>query len=52
MVPFVTDEYSNDMTKFHSGQRAKDLISHLNMAEISALAPIPLKEIDKAIEGT
>ena len=37
---------------YHSGERARDLISHLNMAEISALAPIPLKEIDKAIEGT
>lgn len=34
---------------YHSGERAKDLISHLDMAEIKASAPVPLEEIDKAI---
>ena len=34
---------------YHSGERAKDLISHLDMAEIRASAPIPLGEIDRAV---
>ncbi len=29
---------------YHSGERAKDLISHLDMADIRASAPIPLGE--------
>ena len=33
---------------YHSGERAKDLISHLDMAEIRASAPVPLGEIDRA----
>lgn len=33
----------------HSVKRAKDLISHLDMAEIRASAPIPLGEIDRAV---
>ncbi len=37
---------------YHSGERAKDLISHLNMAKIRASAPIPLEEIDKTIKTT
>ncbi|WP_322154986.1 hypothetical protein [Paratractidigestivibacter sp.] len=36
---------------YHSGERAKNLISHLDMAEIKASAPVPLEEIDKAIES-
>ena len=36
---------------YHSGERAKDLISHLDMAEIRALAPVPLKEIDESLES-
>ena len=35
---------------YHSGERAKDLISHLDMTGIRASAPIPLEEIDKAVE--
>lgn len=34
---------------YHSGERAKDLISHLDMAEIRASAPVPLGEIDRAV---
>ena len=34
---------------YHSGERAKDLISHLDIAEIRASAPIPLREIDRAV---
>ena len=34
---------------YHSGERAKDLISHLDMAGIRASAPIPLGEIDRAV---
>ena len=34
---------------YHSGERAKDLISHLDMAEIRASAPVPLGEIDGAV---
>ena len=33
----------------HSGERAKGLISHLDMAEIRASAPVPLGEIDRAV---
>lgn len=36
---------------YHSGERAKSLISHLDMAKIRASAPIPLEEIDRAIES-
>lgn len=36
---------------YHSGERAKDLISHLDMAKVRASAPVPLKEIDRAIEN-
>lgn len=36
---------------YHSGERAKELISHLDMAKIRALAPVPLKEIDRAVEN-
>ena len=36
---------------YHSGERAKGLISHLDMAEIRESAPVPLKEIDKAVES-
>lgn len=32
-----------------SGERAKGLISHLDMAEIRASAPVPLGEIDRAV---
>lgn len=35
---------------YHSGGRAKDLITCLDMAKIRTLAPIPLEEIDKAIK--
>ncbi len=34
---------------YHSGERAKGLISHLDMAEIRASAPVPLGEIDRAV---
>lgn len=34
---------------YHSGERAKDLISRLDMAEIRASAPVPLGEIDRAV---
>lgn len=34
---------------YHSGERAKDLISHLDMAEIRASAPVPLGEIGRAV---
>ena len=34
---------------YHSGERAKDLVSHLDMAEIRASAPVPLGEIDRAV---
>ena len=34
---------------FHEDERAKDLISHLDMAEIRASAPVPLGEIDRAV---
>ena len=34
---------------YHSGERAKDLISHLDMAEIRASAPVPLGKIDRAV---
>lgn len=34
---------------YHSGERAKDLISHLDVAEIRASAPVPLGEIDRAV---
>lgn len=34
---------------YHSGERAKDLISHLDMAEIRVSAPVPLGEIDRAV---
>ena len=34
---------------YHSGERAKDLTSHLDMAEIRASAPVPLGEIDGAV---
>ena len=34
---------------YHSGKRAKDLISSLDMAQIRALAPVPLREIDRAL---
>ena len=34
---------------YHSGERARDLISHLDMAEIRASAPVPLGEIDRAV---
>ena len=33
----------------HSVERAKGLISHLNMTEIRASAPVPLGEIDRAV---
>ena len=33
---------------YHSGERANGSISHLNMAETRALAPVPLGEIDRA----
>ena len=36
---------------YHSGERAKGLISHLDMAKVRALAPVPLEEIDRAIES-
>lgn len=36
---------------YHSGERAKDLISRLNMAEIRKSAPVALEEIDKAIDS-
>ena len=36
---------------YHSGERAKDLISRLDMAEIRASAPVPLEEIDRAVES-
>ena len=36
---------------YHSGERAKGLISHLDMAEIRASAPVPLGEIDRAVTG-
>lgn len=36
---------------YHSGERAKDLISHLDMAEVRASAPVPLGEIDRAVES-
>lgn len=36
---------------YHSGERAKSLISYLDMAKIKAVAPIPLEEIDKAVES-
>ena len=34
---------------YHSGERAKGLISHLDMAEIRASAPVQLEEIDRAV---
>lgn len=34
---------------YHSGERAKGLISHLDMTEIRASAPVPLGEIDRAV---
>ena len=34
---------------YHSGERAKDLISHLDMAEIRASAPVPLGGIGRAV---
>lgn len=34
---------------YRSGERAKGLISHLDMAEIRASAPVPLGEIDRAV---
>lgn len=34
---------------YHSGERANGLISHLDMAEIRASAPVPLEEIDRAV---
>ena len=34
---------------YHSGERAKGLISHLDMAKIRASAPVPLGEIDRVI---
>ena len=34
---------------YHSGERARDLISHLDMAEIRSSAPVPLGEIDRAV---
>lgn len=34
---------------YHSGERTKGLISHLDMAEIRASAPVPLGEIDRAV---
>lgn len=36
---------------YHSGERAKDLVSHLDMTRIRALAPVPLKEIYCAVEN-
>lgn len=36
---------------YHSGERAKDLIAALDMAVIKEAAPIPLGEIDEAIEA-
>lgn len=36
---------------YHSGERAKSLISHLDMTKIKTSAPIPLEEIDKAVES-
>lgn len=33
----------------HSGEHAKNLISHLDMAEIRTSAPVPLGEIDRAV---
>ena len=36
---------------YHSGERAKGLVSHLDMAEIRTSAPVPLEEIDKAVES-
>lgn len=35
---------------YHSGERAGDLIACLDMARIRAMAPIPLEEIDEALE--
>lgn len=36
---------------YHSGERARGLIAHLDMAKIKASAPIPLEEIDRAVES-
>lgn len=35
---------------YHSGERSRGLIAALNMQTIRAIAPIPLEEIDKALE--
>lgn len=37
---------------YHSGERAKELIARLDMTVIKRNAPIPLDEIDKAVDST
>ena len=37
---------------YHSGERSKELIACLDMAVIKKNAPIPLNEIDKALNGS
>ena len=34
---------------YRSGERAKGLISHLDMADIRASAPVSIEEIDRAV---